>query len=150
MLFVDEREYAAFIGLLVQMQTRVSMPIISYCLMPTHWHLVVWPPIASTLSTFMHRLTLNHARQHNVDRGLLGTGHVYQGRFGSVSVKDDRHLLTLLRYVEANPRVAGLVARAEDWKWSSLCVENEGPTGLVLCPSPLPRPATWLDLVNHD
>jgi putative transposase len=152
LLFANERDYADYLRLLIEAQTRVDMRIIGYCVMPNHWHLVVWPLVGPSVSMFMHRVTNNHALQHNFDRGLLGTGHVYQGRFKSVTVRDERQLLTVLRYVEANPRVAGLVERAEHWKWSSLAraCDGDADVGPVLCPSPCPRPSNWLDLVNHD
>jgi hypothetical protein len=49
-----------------------------------------------------------------------GTGPLYQGRFKSFPVQQDEHLLTVCRYVERNPLRAGLVSRAEEWRWSSL------------------------------
>jgi len=54
-------------------------------------------------------------------------------------------LLTVVRYVERNPLRAGLVARAEDWRWSSLRLETEG---LVLDPGPPPSGPDWVQLVN--
>jgi putative transposase len=48
------------------------------------------------------------------------SGHVWQGRFKAFPIQQDEHLLTVLRYIERNPLRAGLVARAEDWLWSSL------------------------------
>jgi len=48
------------------------------------------------------------------------SGHLYQGRYKSFPVADDLYFLMLLRYVEANPLKAKLIARAQDWEWSSL------------------------------
>ncbi|WP_165073379.1 hypothetical protein [Paludisphaera rhizosphaerae] len=48
------------------------------------------------------------------------SGHVWQGRFKAFPIQDDEHLVTVVRYVERNPLRAGLVDRAEDWRWSSL------------------------------
>ncbi len=60
---------------------------------------------------------------------------------------DARHFLSVLRYIEANPVVAGLVARAEDWAWSSLALRAAKPSNL-LDPLPLDLPSNWSDLVN--
>jgi len=50
----------------------------------------------------------------------VGYGHLYQGRFKSFPVQSDDYLLTVLRYIEQNAVGAGLVARAEHWRWSGL------------------------------
>lgn len=118
------------------------MRVIAYCLMPNHWHLVLWPDQDDAVSAYIHWLTGAHACYFNARHGL--TGHVYQGRFRDVRVRDERHLLTLLSYVEANPIRAGLVERAELWHWSSV-----GPSRLSsLHPGPVPRPENWLELLR--
>jgi hypothetical protein len=50
----------------------------------------------------------------------VGCGHLYQGTYKSFPVESDEHLLAVLCYVEANALRAGLVERAEEWRWSSL------------------------------
>jgi putative transposase len=59
-----------------------------------------------------------HARRYHRHDGT--SGHAWQGWFKEFIVQDDDHLRTALRYVERNALRAELVARAEDWKWSSL------------------------------
>ena len=61
-------------------------------------------------------------------------------------MKRDRHLLRVLRYVEANSLRTGLVERAQDWPWSSLAPGCLSP---LLHPSPVDLPDNWLDLVNQ-
>jgi hypothetical protein len=63
-------------------------------------------------------LLMAHARRSHRHDGT--SGHVWQGRFKAFIIQDDDHLRTVLRYVERNALLAELVARAEDWKWSSL------------------------------
>ena len=58
-----------------------------------------------------------------------GTGHLYQGRFKAFPVQTDEHFDTVLRYVERNALRAGLVDRAEDWRWSSLWPRVSGGLG---------------------
>jgi putative transposase len=149
-LFDSDEQYSGFARILREAQTRVPIRILAYCLMPNHWHLVIWLFDASSLPRFMHRVTHRQAREHNIERDMAGHGHVYGERYKCVLVKDDRHLLTVLRYVEANPRVAGLVRRAEEWPWSSayaLRLVKDGPN---IDTSPVPRPADWLAFLNRD
>ena len=72
-------------------------------------------------------------------------GYVWQGRLKAFPIQKDEHLLTVVRYIERNPLRAGLVARAEDWRWSSLRLETEG---LILDPGPAPRGPDWVQFVN--
>jgi putative transposase len=118
--------------------------------MPNHWHLVVWVFTGQSLTDYMHRLTTKHGRQHNKDRNMEGYGHVYQERFKMVEIADHRQLLTVLRYVESNPRKAGLVKQAQDWKWSSAFHDDRRRIGPSIDTSPALRPSTWLELLNHD
>src|SRR5207248_6613964 len=92
--------------------------------------------------------TVTHVRRYFEHYHDQAGGHLYQGRFKSFPVQDDHHLLTVLRYVEANPLRAGLVARAEDWNWSSLKLLHQG-RGHLLDEWPLPRPSDWIDRVNE-
>jgi putative transposase len=140
-LFDGSEEYADFLKLMMLAREHVAMRLLGYCLMPNHWHLVLWPEEDGAISAYIKWLAGTHACYFNGRHGL--TGHVYQGRFRSVVVKDDRHLLTLLAYVESNPVRAGLVKRAEHWAWSSAT-----PTSVLpINPSPCPRPDTWLELL---
>jgi putative transposase len=75
------------------------------------------------------------------------SGHVWQVRFRAFPIQEDDHLLTVLRYIERNPVRAGLVARAQDWLWSSAAPPAPGAPPLVA--GPVPRPAAWLDHVNQ-
>jgi REP-associated tyrosine transposase len=99
---------------------RVGLRVLAYCLMPHHWHLVLWPRADGDLSTFMRLLTLTHTQRWHAHRGRTGSGHLYQGRFKSFIVAKDNHLLTVCRYVERDALRTNLVKRAERWRWGSL------------------------------
>ncbi len=75
---------------------------------------------------------------------------MYQGRFKSLPVQEDGHLLTLCRYVERNPVTAEVVARAEEYRWGSLWVRRSGTAELkeLLSPWPVDCPGNWLKTVN--
>jgi len=117
--FHKPADYEAFEGVLAEAVERVQMRVLSYCVMPNHWHLVLWPHGDGELSQFVGWLTLTHTQRWHAHRHNAGTGHVYQGRFKSFIVESDEHLLTVCRYVEANASRARLIDRAEDWEWGS-------------------------------
>jgi putative transposase len=127
-VFHRAADYAAFLRLLADAnerffrETRGSMRILGYCLMPSHFHLVLWPRRDGDLSRWMQWLLTAHVRRYHRLRGT--SGHVWQGRFKAFPIQQDDHLLTVLRYVERNPLRARLVKRAELWPWSSLAATH--------------------------
>ena len=150
-LFHKPEDYQAFLKILAEGLKRVPCRLLGLCLMPNHWHLVLWPTDNGQLSQLMAWITNTHVkryRQHYHDR--VG-GHLYQGRFKSFPVQDDRHLLTLLRYDEANPLRSALARRAGDWPWSSFALResaSQNPADLQLHDWPVPRPADWAGIVE--
>jgi putative transposase len=149
-IFDDDRDYDAFEKLLAEAVERSEMRLLAYCLLPNHWHLVVWPQRDGELSRFVGWLTLTHTQRWHAHRSSAGTGHVYQGRFKSFPVQDDEHFLAVARYVERNALRAGLVRRAEAWRWSSLFRWLHGPAQdkPPLAAWPLARKAGWVEHVN--
>jgi putative transposase len=140
-IFERDADYALFIGTLCDARQRVPIRLLSYSVMPNHWHLVVWPMEDDELPRFMAWLTGIHARRWHQHRGSVGQGAVYQGRYRAIAVKEDHHFLTVCRYVERNPLKARLVRRASEWPWSSAA----GVPGILTPdPWPVPRPADWM------
>ena len=89
------------------------MRVLAWCVMSTHWHLVLWPREDGDLSEFMRWLTVTHTQRWHAAHRTAGTGPLYQGRFKSFPIQEDDHLLTVLRYVERNPLRANLVEEAD-------------------------------------
>jgi putative transposase len=116
--------------------------------MPNHWHLILWPDFNVSLSAYMHWLTSTHVRRYHTHYELVGTGHLYQARYRNHVCADERRLLATIRYVEANPLAAGLVARARDWKWSSLPMRDGDADDGLLVPCPIELPANWAQYVD--
>jgi putative transposase len=150
-IFHSDADAGAFLELLREGTRAIPMRILGYCLMPDHWHQVLWPYHDGDLSRFMHRLQTTHVRRWFQMHGNDAGGHLYMGRFRSFPVEeqDPSHLLTMLRYVEANPVRAGLVTRAEEWRWSSLDARHRAQPDDLLSPCPIERPADWLEVVNR-
>ena len=150
-IFRTARDYEAFEEILVAAQERAAMRITAYCIMPNHWHLVLWPRKDGDLSEFMRWLTVTHTQRWHAAHGTAGSGHVYQGRFKSFPVQSDEHYLTVCRYVERNALQASLVRRAQQWRWSSLWHRLAKESGMKshLTSGPLPFPEPWDRLVNQ-
>ena len=153
-LFEKRTDYAAFEHVLKQAWDRHGTRIVSYCLMPTHWHLVLWPRKDDELSEFMRWLTVTHTQRRHAHYHSAGTGPVYQGRFKSFPIQRDDHFLTVCRYVERNALRANLVKRAEEWPWGSLCQRREvkpKDREFLLATSawPIEPPRNWLATVNR-
>jgi putative transposase len=148
-LFGDPNDYQAFLTVFAQAQARIPLRILSYCIMPNHFHLVAWPSIERELSGFMRWMTATHSKRWHRFRATTGTGSVYQGRFKAFPVQTDSHFLTVCRYVEQNPLRARLVQRAEDWNWSSLADRCRKRDLIKLEEWPILPPSNWLHLVNQ-
>jgi putative transposase len=150
-MFRTPADFESFERLLLQAHQRHPLRLLAYCLMGTHWHFVAWPRHEGELSDFFRWLAHTHAMRWRVAHHTVGYGHLYQGRFKSFPVQSDSSLLTVCRYVERNARSAGLVDRAEQWRWSSLWARQQGPPALraVLSEWPVDRPRNWVRIVNE-
>ena len=148
-LFDDEAGYHSFTALLAEERARSGMRLLAWCLMPNHWHLVLWPRGDGDLGRFARRLTQRHTQAWHGRHGTRGQGHLYQGRYKAFLVQDDAHLVTACRYVERNPVRAGLVASAADWPHGSLVQLRRRGTGRLLDPWPFTRPVRWAEAVDR-
>lgn len=145
-IFHKSEDYAAFEVVLAEACERFDMRLLSYCLMPNHWHLVLWPRKDGDLSRFMGWVTLTHTQRWHAHYHTAGTGHLYQGRFKSFPIQADEHFLTVCRYVERNALRANLCARAEEWLWSSVYhrQRQDDFAATVLSDWPVPRSRLWI------
>ena len=148
-LFHKEGDYAAFEKVLSQGLSRYPVDLLSYCLMPNHWHLVLRPHSAASLSGLMRWIGVTHVRRHHQHYHHTAGGHLYQGRFKSFPVQEDLHFLTVCRYVEGNALRANLAQSAELWPWSSLFARSRRDKRLELRAWPVDRPRAWIALVNE-
>jgi len=147
-LFHKPDDYEAFERVLGEGMDRYPVELLTYCIMPNHWHMVVRPKTAEALGRWMGWVGVTHVRRHHEHYHRRGGGHLYQGRFKSFPVADDEYFLALCRYVEANPLRANLVEHAEQWQWSGLWRRTHRKVGLMLSPWPVARPTGWLEWVN--
>jgi len=150
-MFRHDADYLAFERIIHQAYELHPIRILSYCVMPTHWHFVVWPKTDSQVTDFFRWLAHTHAVRWRVSHHTVGYGHLYQGRFKCFPVQNDGHLLTVCRYVEKNPLASNLVGRADQWRWSSLWTALHGDVKQksILSDWPVDRPRNWNELVNR-
>ena len=115
-VFFNRGDYMAYLALLRENAERFVVDIVAYCLMPNHVHLVVIPSSPDAMHLALKAVHGHFAQRINRMRELKG--HLWQGRYFS-SPLDGDYLLNATRYVELNPVRARMVAKAEDYAWSS-------------------------------
>ena len=136
----DRRDYLAQLGAVL---LRQDWRCHAYCLMGNHYHLLLETPqanLADGMQWFSAVLTQRFNRRHGL------TGHLFQGRYKSVAIETDAHLLEAVRYIALNPVRAGMVARAEDWPWS----QHRALAGLAPAPEWLSCSWLWEQLAVNE
>lgn len=146
-----DKDFLAFEKIMSEAMVKYPTRLLSYCLMGNHWHMVIWPREDGELSAFVRWLTLTHAVRWRVAHKTVGMGPLYQGRYKSFIIQKEESLELICRYVERNALSAGLVKRAEDWRWSSLWLREHGTAEQksLLSDWPIQRGRNWIELVNE-
>jgi len=126
-IYRDDEDRCEWLGIFGAVCERYNWRSHAYCQMTNHYHVVVETPDAN-LSQGMRQLNGVYTQRFNRRHGLVG--HLFQGRFKGILVERDAYLLELARYVVLNPVRAGMVSRAEEWRWSSY----GAMMGKVACP----------------
>ena len=115
-IFFDPRNYYYFIDKLKQHLTPCS-DIISYCLMPNHFHLLIRIKDDDKILSSLTKLFLSYSKSINKSKDR--TGPLFEGRYQSKFIAEKEYLLHLTRYIHLNPVRATLVKSPEEWKYSS-------------------------------
>ena len=115
-IFDERKDRETFITLLKEAANLWNVHISAFCLMDNHYHILAQTPLGN-LARFMRHLngvyTQRYNRLHNYD------GQLFRGRYKSVLVAEDSHLLELVRYIHRNPVRAGIVETVGKYPWSS-------------------------------
>src|SRR4051812_5442577 len=114
-IFRDDDDFRLFRRMLLAAARRSGWRLFAYCLMPTHYHVVLETSVAS-LSRGMHRLNGRYARFFNERHERSGA--LFQGRFHARVIDSDEYLERLGAYVPDNPVRAELYDTSADWPWS--------------------------------
>ena len=115
MIFRDDDDFRLFRRMLLTVARKFGWRLIAYCLMPTHYHVVLETSVPN-LSQGMHRLNGRYARAFNERHERSGA--LFQGRFHTRVIDSDEYLERLGAYVPDNPVRAGLCETRDEWPWS--------------------------------
>ncbi len=115
-IFADDHDRRLFVRLLAAARERVRWICHAFCLMGTHYHLVLEADVLR-LGRGMHWLNGVYAQRFNRRHGRRG--HLFEGRYSAFVVEGDEHLQATCLYVLANPVRAGLCERVDDWPWAA-------------------------------
>jgi putative transposase len=126
-IVLDDLDRECFLEILAYVVKRFSWLCHSYCLMDTHYHLVLETPLPN-LPDGMRQLNGVYAQSFNDTHDRFG--HVFASRYRSILVEDETYLVELCRYVVLNPVRAGARSTPADWPWSSYAAT----VGLVPAP----------------
>ena len=150
-IFKKEEDYEAFERILHEGLEIHQVELFSFQLMPNHYHLVLRPLVDGEMSRFMGWVGGTHTMRYHAHHHTSGMGHLYQQRYKSFPIQDDDHFFVVCRYVERNALRAGLVRRAEDWRWGSLWrwLQKPEPEPPLLSAWPLARLPGWVKRVNQ-
>lgn len=116
-IFLDDQDRQEFLFYLQLARRKFDFLLYTYSLMDNHYHFLLEMKGASSLARLMHALQLGYAKYFH--KRYRRVGHLFQGRYGSNLVDTDRYFLAVDRYIHLNPVHAGMVARPEDYPWSS-------------------------------
>ena len=115
-VFFGDDDYCAYLTLLAEHTRTAGVAVWAWCLMPNHVHLMLTPPSAGALRAALADAHRRYSRMVNFREGWRG--YLWQGRFASCPM-EEAHALSAARYIELNPVRALLVAKPQDWPWSS-------------------------------
>ncbi len=116
-VFFDEEDRCFYLDTLKRYAQRYTFDIWAYCLLTNHVHILAVPGMDTSLSSGIGGTNLVYTQY--INRKYNRSGRLWQNRFFSAIVDTDRYLWTVASYIERNPIRAGLVQKAETYKWSS-------------------------------
>ena len=126
--FLDDLDYLRYLKILKKYKNKFQCKIYAWCLMPNHPHLII---SSNSLSKTMHAINFSYAQYFNYKYSKVG--YLWQSRFKSFIVNEDKYLINLITYIEYNSVRAKIVSAPEDYRWSSYGarVLGKDPIGLL-------------------
>ncbi len=115
-IFLTQKDYKKFLHYIELAKGKSEISILAYCLMTNHVHMLIKEG-KEEIGDSIRRIAVGYAQYHN--RNHERTGHLFQNRYQSEPVNDDRYLFIVLRYIHQNPLKAGIAKNIRDYQWSS-------------------------------
>lgn len=118
-IFLSDDDKLRFLETLARMKAKYNFILEAYCLMDNHVHMLI-NDNGNDISQILKSINISYVYYFN--RIYRRTGHLFQDRFKSELISDDKYLLNVSKYIHNNPVKAGLVKKAEDYLWSSYVI----------------------------
>lgn len=116
-IFEDEQDNLLFLQIVYEYKELCEFKLYAYCLMNNHAHLLIQTKAPEELETIFKRIAGRYVYWYNAKYQRVG--HLFQDRFKSEPVEDNKYLLTVLRYIHLNPVKACICEKPEDYPYSS-------------------------------
>mgnify|MGYP001612411988 FL=1 len=116
-VFFNKKDREKYLSLLNKYADKWISPVLAYCLMSNHVHLLARPKKEESLYKMMQGVTLCYTQY--INRTYKRTGRLWESRYYSCIVDKERYLWAVARYIEQNPKRARIVKREEDYPYSS-------------------------------
>jgi putative transposase len=107
-----------------------KVDLLAYCLMPNHYHLLIYQKADGGITEFMQKLDTSYTKYFNLNNNRIG--HLFEHAFRAKIIEADEVLLHVSRYIHLNPVIKHLVDVPQEWRWSSY-QEYITPTPNPLC-----------------
>jgi len=140
-IFEDNKDYDTYQALLCKFLVETGCHLLAYALLPNHVHLLVRPPERESLPRLMLKLNVTYVKYFQ-ERYQV-TGHMFESRYKSYPIEDDEYLWRVVRYIDTNPKKAGLIRQAHKYQFSSAAAHLAGQINGII--THLPFEATDLD-----
>ena len=114
---LDEQDFDILARVIQARRSEHAFLLSAWVFLPDHWHAIVAPQYPETVSRVMEAIKVSSTRQINARKG--SSGSLWQGRFFDRALRTVREYNETVEYIHTNPVRRGLVARAEEWRWSS-------------------------------
>ncbi len=116
-LFRDKEDYLTCLALIKRFYNQNDYSILAYCLMPNHYHFLIYQNTDFPIYTYFNKIWNNYSRYYNKKYNRHGT--LFAGKLQHIGIKNSIHLVYLCAYIHLNPVHANLVKTPEQWQWSN-------------------------------
>ena len=115
---LNEGEFAYLARAIPERRKAQGFLFTAWVFLPDHWHAILFPRYPLTVSRVMESIKVSATRLINRERGERGV--LFQGRYFERALRTVKEYQDKVEYIHLNPVRGGLVARPEDWRWSSV------------------------------
>ena len=154
--FVSDEDHRAYVGWLKEYSKKYEVDIHAWVMMTNHVHLLCTPRQEGALSRMMQSQGRRYVRYFNFEYRRSGT--LWEGRYRSCLIQEERYLLEVYRYIELNPVRAEMVTNPGEYRWSSYQINGLGKVSSLCTPhleylslgmEPLERQKNYRALFTH-